>query len=268
MGGQLNLSQLDSQANEALKPERLGRYATDFVRSTSAGRKVVNLGEYLRAENLNEAFSPERMNKAVSDFAERTYRSAIDRILGKVSKYQSSDSEYRDKIRKYVARILEGDNLGAEVNEVTANWLRKLEYQDVNTGKRGKSPLGFNERSFGRSTVYIPRVAENVGIIVSQGIQDYIRVHELIETTDAKPKGETEHEKMDATILDVLKEFSATNTRARQAYRGAISVYETRGEEDPYFRGVAKFYPIREEIRSNVFSLNNKTEEGMLNLAA
>ena len=143
MGGRLNLSQLDSQANEALKPERLGRYATDFVRSTSAGRKVVNLGEYLRAENLNEAFSPERMNRAVSGFAERTYRSAIDRILGKVSKYQSSDSEYRDKVRKYVARILEGDNLGAEVNEAAANWLRNLEYQflPLNSSLSGRQCL-------------------------------------------------------------------------------------------------------------------------------
>ena len=244
MGGQKIIQLL----REGIKPADMGMYA---ARSIPLARRAAELYGAVDPANL----TPERLTRAAAGLTEKVYRSAADRVLGK----SKVDGNYRSQIRGYVQKVLAGDNLGAEVNEVTANWLSDLEYEDVNVGKRGKSPLGFNENAGGRTRVYIPRVGENVGMIVSQGMQDYIRIHELIETVKA-PRGEQQHEKMDAAILDVLREFSKTSTRARQAYRGALSVYEARGDADPYFRGVSKFYPVREEISSNIFSTRNSNE--------
>ncbi len=248
MGGQ----KITQFLREGPRPEELGAYATNAIRSTPLARRATELYETVDPTNL----TPERLARTGQTLVEKAYRSALDKVFGKPRKA----SRPENAVRKYVLKVLAGDNLGAQVNEVSADWLSNLEYVDINIGKRGRSPLGFNENVNGRNIVYIPRVGENVGLVVSRGIQDYIKIHELMETTEAKPKGEREHEKMDAAILSVLKEFSTTSERARQAYRGALSVYEARGENDPYFRGVSKFYPVREEIRSNVFSLNNKGE--------
>jgi len=80
-----------------------------------------------------------------------------------------------------------------------------------------------------------------------------------METVDEiKPRNEKDHEIMDAAILGALKSLMKTNKKAKEAYRGALSVYETRGEADPYFRGVSQFYPVREEINALRSNLNRE----------
>ncbi len=237
-----------SGVGELLRPENMTKAATNLARSSSLGKKVISLYDVLDSENL----TPERLSRYGSDFAKRKYRSALDSVLGKTRRDGKSTS-YRAKVREYIERALADDNLDAEIRKVSADWLSDLKYVDVNTGKRGKSPLGFNERRGSRSTVYIPRVGETLeGIVhVSQGVQDYIRIHELMETRDdTRPKGETEHEKMDATILDVLREMSNTSKRAGEAYKGALSVYQARSNDDPFLQGVSRFYPVREELNA------------------
>ena len=267
MGGQIT-----NVLNEGLRPENLGRYAKGFVSSTAAGRRIRALYEGFDPNNL----TPERLGRYVAEAAGNKAISIAEKaFLRKASKYRQNglgQYAYRMAVANYVKKVLEGDDLGAEVNQVTGSWLKNLEYNDENTGKRGKSPLGFNQTANGRRRVYIPRVGEDVGVKVSQGIQDYIRIHEVLETQWAiKPTSEEKHELFDALILSALKSLSRTSSRAKEAYRGALSVYKARGEADPYFRGVAKFYtPLREEMLA--FSLEsispNAKDAGMSRVSA